>query len=76
MTDNYLRILLNIIPHILHRDVGTLIAADGEKKQVALQPTQERRQHGDSRHRCGRFVLICLLLQQFGGGLVCSFRRC
>lgn len=75
MTDNCLHILLNIIAHILHRDVGTLIAADGEKKQVVLQPTQERRQHGDSRHRCGRFVLICLLLQQFGGGFVRSFRR-
>lgn len=73
MTDNCLRILLNIIPHILHRDDGTLIA--GGKKQVVLQPTQERRQNGDSRHRCGRFVLICLLLQQFGGGSVCSFRR-
>lgn len=73
VTDNCLRILLNIIPHILHRDDGTLIA--GGKKQVVLQPTQERRQNGDSRHRCGRFVLICLLLQQFGGGSVCSFRR-
>lgn len=45
--DNYLHILLNITPHILHRDVGTLIAADGGKKQVMPQPTQECRQCSD-----------------------------
>lgn len=70
-----LHILPNITPHILHRDKGTLNAADGEKKQVVLQPTLQCRQHGDSRHPCGRFVLICLLLQQFGGGCVRSFSR-